>query len=125
LPQSQSPRERLASICGLLPEAVVEDVEGQEHLIFRVRGRTFAYYLEDHHGDGEVAIVCKAEPELNTALIEQDPTRFFMPAYVGPRGWVGYRLNLADVDWDEVADLAMESYCLIAPKSLTARLTTK
>jgi hypothetical protein len=116
----QDPKNRLHDICLTLPEVSCE-VAGQ-HLTFRVRGRTFAYYLEDHHGDGEIAMVCKAEPGLNQSLVESDPQRFFMPAYVGPRGWVAARLEGEAVDWDEIADLVFESFCLIAPKRLVSRV---
>jgi hypothetical protein len=114
-----TPRERLARICQSLPEVTTE---GDQHLIFRVRGRTFAYYLDDHHGDGEVALSCKAEPGLNTLIAKQDPRRFYIPSYVGPRGWIAARLNLPDVDWDEIADLVFDSYCLVAPKRLVAEV---
>jgi hypothetical protein len=48
-------RARLAEICLALPEATAE---GERHVGFRVHGRTFAYYLDDHHGDGRVALNC-------------------------------------------------------------------
>ena len=50
-----------------------------------------------------------------------DPDRFFVPKYVGPKGWVGVRLDLrAAPDWDEMAEMIAESYCLIAPARLAA-----
>ena len=50
-----------------------------------------------------------------------DPARFFVPKYVGPMGWVGVRLDLRDApDWDEMAEMIAESYCLTAPKRLAA-----
>jgi hypothetical protein len=112
-------RARIARVCTSLPEVTVE---GDQHLIFRVRRRTFAYYLNDHHGDGEVAMVCKAEPGLNRAMIESDPVRYYMPDYVGPKGWVAVRLEIPEADWNEIADLVLDSYCLVAPKSLVRKL---
>ncbi|HEY6329698.1 MAG TPA: MmcQ/YjbR family DNA-binding protein, partial [Blastocatellia bacterium] len=53
-------------------------------------------------------------------LIAAHPERFYMPAYVGSRGWVGLRLDLDSIDWDEVAGLLTGSYCLLAPKRLAA-----
>ena len=112
-------RARLVDVCLALPEATVE---GERHLIFRARGRTFAYYLDDHHGDGRVGLVCKVAPGENDELVRLDPARFYRPDYVGPRGWVGLRLDLDDLDWDEVADLVLGSYRLVAPKRLLDRL---
>jgi predicted DNA-binding protein (MmcQ/YjbR family) len=90
------------------------------HATFRVKKKTFAYFLNDHHGDGIVGVTCKVLPGDNTALIKADPKRFYMPAYVGPRGWVGLRLDVGRVNWGEVEELAMGSYQLVAGKTLAA-----
>ena len=110
-------RSRFAAICLALPEVVSQ---GGQHLGFQVRGRTFAYYLDDHHGDGRTALNCKAAAGEQAALIASDPARFFVPAYLGARGWIGMYLDVAGVDWDVVAELVAESYRLIAPKRLAA-----
>lgn len=55
------------------------------------------------------------------ALIAEDPARLYRPAYLGHRGWVGVRLDVAP-DWDEIAGLVFESYCMTAPKRLTRAL---
>jgi predicted DNA-binding protein (MmcQ/YjbR family) len=109
---------RLTEICAGLPETEREPT-GQ-HAIFRVRQKVFAYFLEDHHGDGIVAVVFKAHPGQNQALIDEDPRRFYMPSYVGPRGWAALRLDTGEIDWQEVTELVTESYRLIAPKRLAA-----
>jgi predicted DNA-binding protein (MmcQ/YjbR family) len=83
------------------------------HAAFLVSKKKFAYFLDDHHGDGIVGITCKVLPGDNTALIASDPSRFYMPAYVGPRGWVGLRLDLGEVDWEEVTELVTHSYRLV------------
>ena len=54
-------------------------------------------------------------PGENEALIEQDPERFYRPAYMHHHGWVGLRLDRPSVDWAEVEDMAVESYLLVAP----------
>ena len=113
--QSQSLRSRVVEICAGLPEVAVED--GQ-HIGFSVRGKRFAWLLDDHHGDGRLALTCKAPPGENTALAERHPDRFFMPSYVASRGWVGLRLDAGPVDWDEVERLAVDAYLLTAPKGL-------
>lgn len=109
---------RLGDICLALPEGA-RRYEGQ-HAAFSVRGKKFAYYLVDHHGDGRIALTCRVAPDENTALIAADPTRFFMPPYLGPRGWVGYRLDLDEIDWTRVSELVPESYRFAAPKRLLA-----
>lgn len=77
----------------------------------------FAYFLNDHHGYGIVGIACKALPGDNQRLIDSDSARFYLPPYVGPRGWVGFRLDTKKVDWDVVAELILGSYLLAAPKA--------
>lgn len=110
-------RECVVAILGALPEVVVD---GDQHLRFQVRGRTFAYLLDDHHGDGREALNLKAVPGEQAALVAADPARFFVPAYLGARGWVGLRLDVGEVDWAEVGELAHEAYRLTAPKRLAA-----
>lgn len=116
--QRDERRAQLVEICLALPEATVD---GEQHLTFRVRGKTFTYYLHDHHGDGKVALCCKVAPGENDLLVRTDPVRFYLPAYIGPRGWVALRLDTNAVDWDEVADLVVRSYRLVAPKRLAAQ----
>jgi hypothetical protein len=112
--------ERVSKICNSLPKSVRE-VLGS-HASFTVGGKTYAYYLHDHHGDGIIAVACKVLPGDNDALIAAHPEKFYLPAYIGPKGWVGLRLDIAGVDWTEVADLISGSYRLIAPKRLVAML---
>jgi predicted DNA-binding protein (MmcQ/YjbR family) len=90
------------------------------HAGFKVKKKTFAYFLNDHHGDGIVGVWCKVLPGDNAALIKADPKRFYMPAYVGPRGWVGLRLDGRRIDWGEVEELAKGSYQLVTGKTLAA-----
>ena len=80
-------RDRLVWLCRTLPEATV--TAHDQHVGFQVRGRTFAWYVDDEHGDGRVAVLCKAPPGENTALVATDPHRFYLPRYVGSRGWWG------------------------------------
>jgi predicted DNA-binding protein (MmcQ/YjbR family) len=111
---------RLTKICLALPDATRE-VMGS-HAGFRVRKKTFAYFLNDHHGDGIVSVCAKVLPGDNTALISAQPGRFYMPAYIGPKGWVALRLDRGAVDWKEVGELVKTSYQLVAPKSLLSKL---
>lgn len=76
-----------------------------------------------HHGKGRPAVWCKAVASNQEFMVRHAPRRFFVPPYVGPSGWVGVYLD-GDVDWPELADLVRDSYCLVAPKRLVARVTT-
>ena len=83
---------------------------------FRVRDKLFVMTSEDGS-----SMTMKAPKGVQAALIAADPERYFFPKYVGPKGWVGVRIDLAhEPDWDEVEELIMESYCLTAPKKLVA-----
>jgi predicted DNA-binding protein (MmcQ/YjbR family) len=107
---------RLARICLALPETT-RGAMGQ-HAVFHVGKKTFAYFLDNHHGDGIIGIWCKVLPGDNAALIASNPAKFYKPPYVGPKGWVGLRLDAGDIDWEEVEELVTHSYRLIAPKRL-------
>jgi hypothetical protein len=111
---------RLTRLCLDLPEAGRRDLG--PHAGFEVRKRTFAYYLDDHHGDGIVGLNCKVPLGENTDLVALAPERYYLPAYVGHRGWVGLRLDRGAIDWKEVAELVAGSYRLVAPRRLVALL---
>jgi phosphoribosylglycinamide formyltransferase-1 len=113
---------RLTKICLALPEATRE-IMGR-HAGFKVRKKTFAYFLDDHHGDGIVCVACKVMPGDNVALSKSNPERYFVPAYVGPRGWVALRLDVGEIDGEEVRELVADSYRRIAPKGLAALVKT-
>src|ERR1700678_4654732 len=120
-PSREEPRLiQLTKICLALPEATRECMNS--HAGFYVRKKTFAYFLNDHHGDGIVSVACKALPGENTALAAAQPSRFYLPAYVGPRGWVALRLDTGKVDWEEVSDLVAASYRHMGAKCPTALL---
>ena len=104
----------LSEICLALPAALRED-KG-EHASFLVAKKVFAYYLNNHHGDGIVSVCCKVLPDDNNRLVEGNPRKFYLPAFIGPRGWVGLRLDLATVDWSEVKELVLGSYLQVAPR---------
>ena len=114
---------KLVAIAESLPEgeSVVQGLKG-EHRALRVRKKTFAYYCFDHHGDGQVALLCKAMPGDQARLVEDDPKRFFVPPYLGSKGWIGVRLDGRSVDWTEVAYLLRSAYRSSAPRALASRL---
>lgn len=112
-------RIRLVNICESFPEVNVE-VAGESHLAFRIRKRIFAYYLFDHHGDGMIAFTCKSSLSEQRRLVKDDPISFYVPPYLGSKGWVAIRLDLDEVDWDTVTDLARRAYLELAPRKLAA-----
>ncbi len=89
---------------------------------FAVHEKTFVMFLDNHHGDGRIAIWCKAPPGDQADMVESDPKRYFVPPYVGPRGWIGVRLDIGKPNWKTVATIVRESYKMTAPKRLVAML---
>jgi predicted DNA-binding protein (MmcQ/YjbR family) len=121
--RSHECRTRLATICGSLPEADTrQGGEHGRHVAYTVRNKTFAYFTDDHHGDGRLALMCKAAPGDQEALVASDAERFFVPPYLGHRGWVGLWLDTRRVDWAEVRELVLDAYRLAAPKRLQRAL---
>jgi phosphoribosylglycinamide formyltransferase-1 len=110
---------QLLGICEALPEL---DVSGDQHIALRIRNKTLAYYLDDHHGDGIVSLCCKSTRERQSELVRRHPDRYYVPDYVGPKGWVALRLDLPEVDWDEVAELVFAAYKLQAPRRLAEQV---
>lgn len=108
----------LSAVCLALPEA--ERTRCGAHADFRVHGKIFAYFLRNHDGDGITAACFKSRLGEHVEHVKRAPDRFYLPRYLGRRGWFGVRLDLGDIDWDELGALAAVSYNLIAPKGLRA-----
>jgi hypothetical protein len=119
LSQSKRRRERMVEICQVLPEVNYETV-GDGHIAFRVRKKIFGYYLFDHHDDGIIAFCCKSNLSEQRRLIRDDAESFFVPAYLGAKGWIAIRLDLDEVDWGIVDELARRAFQSIAPRKLAA-----
>jgi hypothetical protein len=116
----RDPLPRLRKICLALPEVTERPSHGTP--TFFVRGKkTFVTFMDDHHGDGRVAICCAAPAGVQRQLVDEEPERFFVPRYVGHRGWLGARLDRA-LDWDEIAQIVEDAYRCVAPPRLVARL---
>jgi predicted DNA-binding protein (MmcQ/YjbR family) len=96
-------KAKLSAICLALPGTSRQAQE--DHADFRVGKKVFAYYLDNHHGDGIVSVCCKVLPGENERLIAGSRRKFYMPAYVGPRGWVGLCLDRPTMDWAEVKEV--------------------
>ncbi len=84
-----------------------------------VKGKKFAYVSLDHHGDGKTALLVKVSgADEQAQLIENDPERYYRPAYFGD-GWIAMRLDLGRNDWDEIGEWLARSWRSVAPKKLT------
>lgn len=109
---------QLRKICLALPETTERLSHGAPTFFVRDK-RAFLMVLTDHHGDGRFAIWCAAPEGVQHMLVEADPARFFVPPYVGHRGWLGVRLDRG-VDWNELAGIAEDAYAEVAPAKLVA-----
>lgn len=114
------PFDPVRRIALALPETNERLSHGMPTFFIRDK-KTFVSCTHDHHGDGRVALWCSAAAGVQAELVEQEPDRFFVPPYVGPRGWIGVRLDV-DVDWDEIAGIVTDAYRNVAPKTLVEQV---
>jgi len=110
--------QAVRKVCLWLPEA--EEFLSHGSPNFRVRGKTFAAYCVNHHGDGRVALWLNAPQGAQALYTREEPKHFFVPPYVGPRGWLGVNLDKG-ISWKRVAKLVREAYEKVAPVTLSAK----
>jgi hypothetical protein len=115
------PLDRLRAICLRFPEA--EEAGGVGNPSFKVRGKIFAM-RHSLHEVGRWSVWFKAPAGVQQLVLGDDPGRFFVPPYVGGKGWIGAYLDV-DQDWGELADMVEESYRMTAPKKLVAQLAER
>ncbi len=115
--------ERLRALCLGLPETSERLSHGAPTFFVREK-KAFLMVLANHHGDGRFAIWCAAPDGMQQTLVEAEPDRFFVPPYVGHRGWLGLRLDRS-LDWQELAAVVEDAYAEVAPATLVeaARLS--
>jgi phosphoribosylglycinamide formyltransferase-1/phosphoribosylamine--glycine ligase/phosphoribosylglycinamide formyltransferase/phosphoribosylformylglycinamidine cyclo-ligase len=114
---SESLLDRVTQICLALPETGCKLSHGAP--AFSVAGKMFAYFSDNHHNDGRIAVLVKTSGvEEQQMLIEADPDLYFRPPYIGPSGWIGIRLDQGEPDWDHVGDRIAQSWELAAPRRL-------
>jgi len=111
--------EAVRAVCLSLPDAEEKPSHGSPD--FRVRGKSFASFVVNHHGDGRVALWLKAALGAQQALCESEPKHFFVPPYVGPRGWVGVQLDKG-LSWRRIAELVRQAYEEVASPQLIAKI---
>jgi hypothetical protein len=121
--QHDAALRRVRELCLALPAATERLSHGSPTFFVRDKS-TFVMFLDDHHGDGRLALWVAAPPGVQQDLVETEPERFFRPPYVGHRGWLGVRLDV-DPDWDEVAAIVEDAYRQVAPKKLVAELDAR
>ena len=112
------PLARLRAICLALPGAT-ERLSHGEPTWFVEDKRVFVMFA-DHHHDDRLAFWCAAPDGVQESLVGSDPERFFVPPYVGHRGWLGVRLDVP-VDWDEIERIVGEAWLVVAPTRLRSR----
>ena len=115
---STDPLHQLRSLCLALPE-VTERLSHGEPTWF-VAKKTFVTYADHHHSD-RLAFWCAAPTGAQDFLVGSDPRRFFVPPYVGHRGWLGVYLDVP-LDWDEIEDIIVDAYRVVAPNRLVGQL---
>ena len=118
-----SPLERVRAICLALPDVTERPSHGSPAWFIKDK-RTFVMYLDDHHGDGRLALWCAAPEGAQEMLVEGAPDHYFRPPYVGHRGWLGVYLDVP-ADWDQIADLVADAYRVVAPQRLAAALDSQ
>lgn len=111
---SQRALDRVRKICLALP-GTEEKISRGAPLFHVVRGKAFVMFADDHHGDGRLAIWCRAPPGAQSILVDSDPARFFVPPYVGVGGWVGVRLDRVPARWDAVGAIVEDGWRLASP----------
>ena len=111
---------KVREACLALPEVTERLSHGSPTFFVRDK-KTFVMFLDDHHGDGRLALWVAAAPGVQAEMVDEEPERFFVPPYVGHRGWLGVRLDRKP-NWAEVAGICADAYRQVAPKTLSARL---
>lgn len=103
-----------------LPESTERPSHGGPAFFVRDK-KCFVMFLDDHHSDGRLAIWCAAPDGVQAEMVALEPGRFFVPPYVGHRGWLG--VHLLGVGRAELNAIVTEAFRCVAPKKLLAELT--
>ena len=116
--------ERLRAICLSLPEVTERLSHGAPTWFVRDRRTFVTLWAQGHHGERFAQLWCAAPAGAQAELVEAEPERFFRPPYVGGRGWLGVRLDVA-LDWGEIAGVCEDAYRTVAPVTLVRRLSRR
>ncbi len=107
---------RVRALCLALPQVSERASHGRPAFFIEDK-RSFLSFMDNHHHDGRLALWCAAPEGVQAAAVAADPKRYFVPPYVGHRGWLGVRLDRG-LEWDEVAGAIEDAYALVAPARL-------
>ncbi|MDR6849562.1 hypothetical protein J2X47_003007 [Sphingomonas sp. BE270] len=117
-PDPDIPLAKVRALALALPETVERASHGSPGFLIE-KGKFFAYFWHNHHGDGETVVIVKTTGRDEQAiLIELDPECYYSPPYLGPSGWIAMRLDREEVDWDRIGDRIAISWELVAPRRL-------
>lgn len=117
-PDPDADLERIRAICMSFPEAA-EKLSHGSPAFFIEKGKVYAYYWHNHHGDGHTSVIVKTSGrEEQAMLVEMDPEFYHVPPYLGPSGWIAMELNGEATDWDRVGDRIAMSWEMVAPRRL-------
>ncbi len=109
---------RLRTLCLSQPCAAEKLSHGMP-VFFIEKGKTFAWFIHNHHGAGITAVAVKTSgPDEQAMLVEAEPELFYRPAYLAPSGWIGLRLDVETTDWDQVEARIEQSWMLAATPRL-------
>jgi hypothetical protein len=111
-----APLTRVRKACLSLPETTERKSHGSPSFFIRDTV-CFVNYVDNHHDDGRLALWCACPPGMRDGLVKAEPDQYFVPPYVGFRGWIGVRLD-RDPDWDDVERVIRDAYLTVAPKGL-------
>jgi hypothetical protein len=112
-----SPLERVRDVCRALGATEKEAWGGPT---FRAAHGMFAMYVDNHHGDGRLALWVRAQPGLQETAVRADPRRFFVPPYVGHNGWIGVHLNRG-LSWKKIAYFLIEGFQIASARPVRKR----
>lgn len=112
--------ERVRKVCLSFPETSERPSHGAPAFFIR-RTRSFVMFVDNHHGDGRLALWCAAPAGAQAMLVEANPDVYFVPPYVGPSGWIGARLDRR-APWSEIAAVIEQAYRTRAPVTILRQL---
>ena len=121
--RKRDPIEGVRELCVGLPEVNERLSHGAPTWFIRDK-KTFATAWDNHHGDQRLGLICAAPPGVQQQLVDEEPDRFYVPAYVGHRGWIGVRLDRR-VDSREIEQILIDAYTCVAPARLVAQLNAQ
>jgi len=117
---AQTELDRVRELAMAFPEVSERVSHGAPSFFIREK-KTLCNFRDNHHDDGRLCIWVPAPPGVQDDVVKLEPERFFVPPYVGHRGWIGVNLDV-DPDWEEIGGILEDAYRLVAPKTLVKKL---